>query len=400
MVQGTVRGIQMYLDLLFGVKCSTGYIHAILEESGRKAAAYNEAMMPAKPILGEVDEIFRGGDPCLTVVDGDSFMVLNISAAEARDETTWGLTFLKLIEQGVTFHDIAADGALGIQAGMKAAGLDAPLRPDLFHLMQEATKISNRLERIAYQAVAETISAWKALDDLTNPKPRQGRPRQLKLMPEEAEAKEEVAIDTFDNWSWLLNQLRQALEPITPAGQIASTTTIQETASIITELMQQLNCSAITEFAASVNKKLPLLLAPIDALEESLAPLRMGLDAETESALIRGWRHRDQHQLAIPELFPPSLHALAQSFWDALARFHRSSSLAESFHSWLRPHLDTHRSLPDWLASLLQLFWNNHRFQRGKRAGHTPLELASDAPVLSLSSVIDWLVEVAPDPIF
>ncbi len=399
MVQGTVRGIQTYLDLLFGVKRSIGHIHATLEESGRKAAAYNEAMMPAGPILGEVDEIFCGGEPCLTVVDGKSFMVLNISAAEARDETTWGLTFLKLIEQGVTFHDIAADGALGIQAGIKAAELDVPLRPDLFHLMQEATKISRRLEGLAYKAMTETISAWKALDEHTLPKPRPGRPRQLKLMPEEAEAKEEVAIDLFDNWRWLLSQLRQALEPITPAGQIASTAAIRETVSIITELMQQLNCPAITEFAASVNKKLTLLLAPIGALEASLAPLRMGLDAETESAIIRGWRHRDQHQLTVSQLFPPALHTLVQAFWDALARFHRSSSLAESFHSWLRPHLDAHRSLPDWLAPLLQLFWNNHRFQRGKRAGHTPLELASDAPVLSLPRIIDWLVEVAPDPI-
>lgn len=398
MVQGSVRGIQTGLELLFGVKRSIGYIHATLEESGRKAAAYNEALMPAKPILGEVDEIFCGGKPCLTVVDGESFMVLNISAADARDETTWGLTFLKLVEQGVLFHDIAADGALGIQAGMKVAELGVPLRPDLFHLMQEATKISQRLERLAYQAMTTTICAWNALDDLTNPRPKRGRPRQSKLLPEEAEAQEIVAIDIFDNWNWLLAQLRQALEPITPAGQIASTSAIQETVQIIVALMQQLNRYDIGEFAASVNKKLDLLLAPICALEESLESLRIDLDAETESAIIRGWRQRDQHQLAIQQLFPPSLHNLAQAFWDALARFHRSSSLAESFHSWLRPHLDLHRSLPDWLAPLLQLFWNNHRFQRGKRAGRTPLEIASDAPLLPLSDVIDWLVEGVPDP--
>lgn len=399
MVQGSVRGIQTGLALLFGVERSVGYIHATLEEIGQRAEAYNQALMPTGPILGEVDEIFCGGAPCLTVVDGESFVVLNISAADARDETTWGVTFLDLLEQGVVFHDVAADGALGIKAGMKAAELDVPLRPDLFHLMQDGTKISQRLERIAYKAMETTIKAWNALDDRTNPKPKRGRPRQSKLSPEEAEAQEMVAIDTVDNWNWLLKQLRQRLEPITPTGQIASTAAIRETVHIITDLMQQLGRDDISEFATSVTDKIDLLLAPISSLEESLAPLRIDLNAETEAAIIREWQQRKEHQLSIQELFPPSLCSLAQAFWDALDRFHRSSSLAESFHSWLRPFLELHRSLPDWLASLLQLFWNNHRFQRGKRAGHTPLELAFDTPLLSLSSIIDWLVEAPTNPI-
>jgi len=398
MVQGSVRGIQTGLALLFGVEHSVGYIHATLEEVGQKAESYNSALMPTGPVLGEVDEIFCGGNPCLTVVDGKSFTVLNISAAEARDETTWGLKFLELLEQGVVFHDVAADGALGIKAGMKAAELSVPLRPDLFHLMQDATKISRRLERVAYKAMATTISAWNALDDRTNPKPKRGRPRLSKLSLEEAEAQETVAIDTFDNWRWLLKQLRQELEPITPVGQIASTAAIREMVQVITDLMQQLNRDDIAEFATSVTDKLDLLLAPICSLEKTLAPLRIDLNAETESTIIGGWLQREEHQLSIQELFPPFLHPLAQAFWDALARFHRSSSLAESFHSWLRPHLELHRSLPDWLASLLQLFWNNHRFQRGKWAGHTPLELAFDAPVLPLSDIIDWLVEAPTDP--
>ena len=142
MVPGSVRGIQTALELLFGVNRSVGSIHATLAESGRKASLYNSALMPAGPILAEADEIFCGGTPCLTVVDGESFMVLNIAASDTRCETAWGVTFLDLMEQGVAFHDVAADGAVGICAGMNAAGLDVPLRPDLFHLIQEATKIS------------------------------------------------------------------------------------------------------------------------------------------------------------------------------------------------------------------------------------------------------------------
>jgi len=44
-----------------------------------------------------------------------------------------------------------------------------------------------------------------------------------------------------------------------------------------------------------------------------------------------------------------------------------------------------HRGVPEWLLPLLQLVWKHHRFSRGTRADHTPLELAgvTDAPTLA-----------------
>lgn len=399
MVQGSVRGIQAGLELLLGVERSVGSIHAILQEMGQKAAAYNAEMRPTGPVLGEADEIFCAGKPCLTVVDGDSFAVLNISAAERRDETTWGLKFLELLEQGVDFHDLAADGALGIKAGMEAAELGVPLRPDLFHLMQESTHISKRLERLAYNAMATMDKAWRALEYATQPSPGSGRPPISKRTVEEAEALEEIAIDRADNWSWLLTQLRTALEPITPSGEIASAQAIRETLEAIADLMQALKRADVTDFAKTVLDKLDLFLAPISALEETLAPLRIALDRETESTIVWCWLQKEELRSSVEQLFPPPLQPIAQAFWDALSRFHRSSSLAEAFHAWLRPFLQLHRTLPDWLAALLHLFWNNHRFQRGKRRGHSPLELATGTQRPDLSQIIDLLLEAQLEPI-
>ncbi len=73
---------------------------------------------------------------------------------------------------------------------------------------------------------------------------------------------------------------------------------------------------------------------------------------------------------------PEKLQAVVRAAWDILGLFHRSSSLAESLHSWLRPYLQIHRGMTKWLLPLLQLFWNHHKFERGKRAGSSPLELA------------------------
>ena len=82
--------------------------------------------------------------------------------------------------------------------------------------------------------------------------------------------------------------------------------------------------------------------------------------------------------------------------WDILGLFHRSSSLAESLHSWLRPYLQMHRGMPKWLLPLLQLFWNHHQFERGKRAGSSPVELAGVADAPSLADVLGSLFRPSP----
>lgn len=89
--------------------------------------------------------------------------------------------------------------------------------------------------------------------------------------------------------------------------------------------------------------------------------------------------------------FPPAWHKIVAAIWHALDLFHRSSSIAESLHSWVRPFLTIHRVVPTWLLSLLQLFWNHHVFSRGKRAGSSPLQLAGVEVAPSLASVFDTL---------
>ncbi len=94
------------------------------------------------------------------------------------------------------------------------------------------------------------------------------------------------------------------------------------------------------------------------------------------------------------EGFPAHLQATVQTFWLALSFFHRSSSLAESLHSWLRPYLTLHRGRPQWLLPLLQLVWNHHPFTRGKRAGNTPLQLAGVSDASTLAEALNQLSTV------
>ena len=122
--------------MLFDKHRALGTISETLQAAGCAAQARNAELVVPLPILGEADEIFQGRRPCLTVVDGRSFLVVNLSPQEGRDATTWGITLLTLQEQGIQLQDLAADGARGIRAGLEEAQLSVPLRPDLFHLLQ------------------------------------------------------------------------------------------------------------------------------------------------------------------------------------------------------------------------------------------------------------------------
>jgi len=387
LLTGSVRNIQMGLELLFAVHRSIGHISQTLQAAGAAANTQNKGLRVSLPMLGEADEIFVGCKPCLTVVDGRSFLVLNLAAAESRDATHWGLTFLDLDAQGIVFQDMVADGARGIRAGLQAAELAVPLRPDLFHLLQEGKRLQNQLEKTAYQAIRTADRAKRTEQEAQQPKRRGGRPLKVNLSATEAAQKETQALYVHDHFCWLLTEIRQALEPITTTHRLQSPFWTQEALEAAIELLMTLPDKKISAFANHLSDHLEELLAPLHWLFDTLAPWREDLPATLEAWLLACWQ---SGTLPLKQI-PPLWQQTATAIWDALALFHRSSSLAEALHSWLRPYLCIHRGMPAWLLPLLQLFWNHHVFSRGKRTGHSPLQLAGidDAP--SVARVFDSL---------
>jgi len=391
MLTGSVRGIRLGLNLILGVRRSVGYVSETLSAAGEQAAAHSLGIRVPLPILGEADEIFQGRKPCLTLVDGRSFLVVSLTPAESRDATTWGVTYLDAVERGIQFHDLACDGGTGLRAGVREAELAIPLRPDLFHILQDAHHITQRLERTAYKAIETAERARRADLEARGIIRRRGRRLKIKVPLPQAEVGEAQAIETFDNWCWLLGEIRQALEPITPAYRIVSVAEAKATLETAVELLKECNHPDIVALADDLQEKMPELIAPLEWLEQQLPPVFQGLNADTQAFIIWAWQHRQDLHLDIDTDFPAALQPIVRVVWEVLGLFHRSSSLAESLHSWLRPYLQIHRGIPKWLAPLLQLFWNHHRFERGKRKGGSPLELAGVKDAPSLAEVLDQL---------
>jgi hypothetical protein len=394
MLKGSTRDTQLGLALLFGVERSVGFISETVNAVGQSAAAYNAQLCPEQPILGEADEVFQGMKPCLTVVDGQSFMVLNLSAEADRCGATWAKTFQRLTERGVEFQDMVSDNAGGIRAGLQAAGVDAVWRLDVFHVLHDGQRVGQKLENAAYRAIRQAEHAQAYAAQQVEGARRRGRPRQATPPVPETTQKQALAIELFDLWTWLLAEVRFALEPV-HGYRINDSATARETLVVACDLMQQLDHPDITAFAASLLQNLDVLLAPLRWLEQQVTDAQQTLCPDDEALIMYACR---DPEVTVDDL-PAPLRWAAQVYQQALALFHRASSHAEALHSWLRPYLVIHRTLPDWLLSLATLFWNHHEFHRGKRAGHSPVVLAGiDAPP-SLQTVLRHVFQMAFDTV-
>ncbi len=390
MLTGSVRDIRLGLNLILSVARSVGCISETLT-AGEQAVAHNPGLTVPLPVLGEADEIFQERNPCLTLVDGRSFLVLSLTPAESRDGTTWGVTYLDLVERGIQFHDLACDGGTGLRAGVRETELVIPLRPDLFHILRDVHRLTRRLEGAAYKVIENAERARRADLEARGLIRRRGRRLKVKVPLPQAEVEEAKAIEVFDNWCWLLGEVRLALEPITPAHGIVSVAETKATVETAVGLLKELNHPDIMAFADDLQEKIPELLAPLEWLEQQLMPMLTDLDADAQAFIIWTWQHRQALNLEIDTDIPEDLRSVVRTAWNILGLFHRSSSLAESLHSWLRSYLQIHRGMPKWLLPLLQLFWNHHKFERGRRADSSPLELAGVADALSLAAVLDQL---------
>jgi len=318
LLKGSVRDIRLGLELLLGITRSVGYVSETLTAAGEAATACNRGLKVPLPILGEADEIFQGRQPCLTLVDGRSFLVLNLTPAESRDGTTWGVTYLDLVQRGIRFQDLACDGGTGLRAGVREAKLAIPLRPDLFHLLQDAQRLTRRLEGAAYKAL-ETAERARRADRETQGLLRRRGPRLKVTVPlPQAESAATRAMARGDQWGWLLREVRQTLEPITPAHHLVSVGETQATIETAVILLKELGHPDITAFAEDLQAKLPELLAPLEWLELQLTPVLKNLDADSRAFILWAWQHRQELNLKIATDMPEHLRSVVHTVWETL----------------------------------------------------------------------------------
>lgn len=398
----SIRPTQELLDVAFDQKASIGTISELRLEAGRMAGRVLAGLdySPVGSVIVGRDETFFQDVPLLLVIDPVSSTILLALACEDRQAETWG-TMLELVqEQGPSIVGFVEDMANTYEKSQKLADLtDATVQKDVWHLLRDGDTLKRKLERSAYKAMHATFDLEKKL---------------VKRWDEsnferyvEAVAREEQAITQFDAYAELLSHLYDALEMVDlRAGEIRDPATAEWLLNETLTLMEGLTGKRIASFVKTARNHQSQLLTFLDWIAADLPDwqtrladlLPDGDDADAfqrtaarhwrlQQMLINGhaqWRTTADEtalELSLWTEAQPALDAFATDLMAILDAAGHTNSINECVNGILKSFLGNRQSFRnlETLQAYLDLFvlWHNMRvFQRGKRRGKSPFQIA------------------------
>ncbi|HEX5504445.1 MAG TPA: hypothetical protein VFW96_17610 [Thermomicrobiales bacterium] len=376
----SVRGIQECLAEMLGVQRSVGAIEAVLLEAAERARAL--PLAPPGPVRAEADELFAAGRPVLAVVDRQSGAVLALVPAEQRDETSWGCTVLDVVARGTTLAGLTADGAEGLRAGARAAGLAEPAL-DHWHTLRDLGRTRQVLDNQAYRALGvadrgQRAAAAEAQRQQHGHRPGRGRPLKAATDPASVAAAAQgaaVAVQRADDTAVVLATVRECLRPLDPrTGSVRAPAAVAADLAAAAALLREVGGRAL-DAAALLEHRSAALVASQRGLHAALAGPRAVLDEPTVAFLAWSWQHRAALGLPDAALAWPTQPTAARWVWAALDAAGRTTGMAENLNSVLAPHRAAHKGLPAPVLAVFAVYRNRRVFPRGKRAGRSPLDL-------------------------
>ncbi len=393
---------------------SIGYISELVQEAGQRAGKILATVeWPAKPkeLVLSRDESYFSSWPMLLTVEPDSLAIVSGDVTESADGEVWGVSLaltllrcdarrLQISEDGASFYPKSIREAL---AWLNEAGIECEVtvQNDVWHLSDAAAKVQSVLDSAAEKALAKMFR-HERLSKAARIRPLKDPGAWLKAakiaMP---------LVEQADETRFLIGCLHDSLELVDlRSGEIRDyeinhwllTQTIQALAKIDHPRVQTLVTTLLDQE--------PHLLTFLRHLDEKLLPWREAARVHFEHpelvllferAVARAWRldralvngHtrlRASAARATANLDAlvgrdPRSRDLADRLYALLDIVVRTSCASENVNSVLKPLIWAHRHFPSrqsaqaWL-NLFILWFNMHVFQRGKRKGHSPFELA------------------------
>jgi hypothetical protein len=397
------------LEALVHQRRSIGWLTGLVDEAGARAGAVLAAAdwSGAERLIVSRDELFMGHLAWLLTVDTASHAILSGHVVTEVDAETWALSLaLDADKIGGRIEALAEDGAkcYPLSVRLVESLLGRPFRPDIrkdhWHLLRQARRTLKDADRIALKPL-ETAER----------KASHVRPGLLKIRDfagwEEAHARAERSIATADTIRAVVQLLPEVLGLVDwRTDQILDRSTAEWYLTAMVADLRHTSSDMAETLAGSVERQISRLVGFHDRLDLDLKTWRRAaadhftepqLVALFESAVARAWRleravtngqrqHRDRAQRAAAYVqalchADVDAHYLADCLHSLLDGTVRTSAASENVNSilraylWGRRHFRDRRTAQNWL-NLLVLWYNLHVFQRGKRAGKSPFQLA------------------------
>jgi hypothetical protein len=355
------------------------------------------------------DEIFFGQKPVLMVVEPQSQCWLSGRLGPSRDGEQWA----RELEQLPNLEHLVRDGALGIQNGLarvNAQRQEQHSRPiadqlDHFHTLREG-------RRALRKSQARAERAWSTAEEADKKQRRQRR----RMKAETGYATQAVlawrrAEQAFHQWESdeaVLEQVRLALQPFTPEGELNSR---QHAEQRVKELLPLLSGEEQWgKFSRALLR--PESYAYLDRLRAKVEALPVS--AEVRDAVVRSEGVRQNPQLVAGEgakqgvmrgllivcgVLTASAGEAGQqavtALGQVLACVGRASSCVEGLNSVVRMQQSRHRKVSQEMLDLKRLYWNLRQFRTGRRSKTSPYERLG----VPLPPDLSWwqLLQLTPD---
>lgn len=374
---------------------SVGYLSQFFHSAGQTLPS-TLLMSSQKVVFYLSDEIFAIHTPILVTIDAQSTTILNIELASDRSADTWRAHFEALENHHFVSLGMASDRGLGLVAGYQAACDLALWVTDYFHEFRDLFELLHQLERKAYAAIGKEDDAARKFARATSESNLQKRLHQY----ETAYHACEQAMALYDQLAMLLHLLREALQLCSPHGRLRTVDNVRSELMLLLDLIQELDCAAITHTLKPVYKHIEDILVPFKHAEAIAAELRAVVPHDTLEVLVlawhqdhlvyqSGWKQKRYHQkerdfwLACAEgLLGNEFDTLKALVFDKLDTIVRASSLVEMVNSLLRPSLNSCKGqITQETLNLIMFYHNHRRYKSGKRQGKAPIELLTGKPL-------------------
>jgi len=357
---------------------------------GQKAGALLEVLDEyARPRVRDAaaDEIYVR-TPVLMVVEQESLCWICGRLSEEVSGEVWRQEFARL----PNLEQVARDGGKPLAYGVALVNEkrtkegQEPIadQGDHFHALWKGSIGLRKAEQRATKAFAEAESAEKELAERVRQCKKQTGPA---IRVRFAWKKAEKAMDDWEQTDRLWQQVRDALRPITPEGEL---NTRAKAEAVLAATLAQLPDSDFAKGKRSLQKA--EMLNYLDRMHARLAALPFPkeiTEAAVQQEVLRRrpecWKGENPRAAALRGVMLMCAVVLSkadqvgrdavETVRNILRRAYRASSLVECINSVLRMHQAQHRKMTPGLLNLKRLHWNCHTFRTGRRRGQTPYQL-------------------------
>jgi len=374
---------------------SVGYVSQRLSSYAQKLPSTLQAES-ATFVMFLSDEVFACHQPILVTIEPKSMAILNIQLADDRTAQTWKAHWQAIEHNQFYTLGLASDRGKGLTEGFKQAFPDQNYYPDQFHDLRDLAKtIGVDLEKAAYQAIAfeyKCQQLWLKARSQSSVHTRYQAYQTALLLSQKA-------MELYENYSYLLNQLRLYLDLFDSNGHIRKP---HGDIQAILDLMEELAHPRIQSLVDILKQRVDSMLLYFqkaqlvyDNLQSAIHPQKAlqalclawqsnhKLYQAKTSSKRRFFQQESDFYLDFAEAFlGQDFHNLKSLVFTSLDGVVRASSLVETVNSLIRPYLNTCKGHITQDTLNLIMFYHNHRkFRAGKRKHRAPIEILMAKPL-------------------